>query len=55
MDSTIYVVKRKALISCEVTAQLLFCVHLFLHMQKSWFSNDGAHFVLRFNVPVNSI
>ena len=36
MDSSIYVAKTKALISCAVTVQLI-CVFVFAYMQKAGF------------------
>ena len=49
-DCTIYVAKRKALISFAVTAKLSFavtaklmCVFVFAYA-KRWFSGDAAHF-----------
>ena len=41
MDCTIYLAKRKALISCAVTMQLI-CVIVFTHA-KSMFSHDAVH------------
>ena len=42
-DCTIYVAKTKALISCAVTAQLIF-VFIFAYA-KSRFSHDAAHMI----------
>ena len=41
MNCTIRVAKRKALISCAVTAQM-FCVFVFAYAD-CWFSHDMAH------------
>ena len=43
-NSTIRVVKTKALISCAVTAQLI-CAFVFAYA-KYWFSHNAAHFSL---------
>ena len=44
MNSTFYVVKTKALISCKVTAQLI-CAFVFAYA-KIRFSHDVAHIVI---------
>ena len=43
MDCTIHVAKRKALISCALTAQLI-CAFVFAY-SDCWFSDAAAHMV----------
>ena len=51
MNCTIRVAKRKALISCAVTAQM-FCVFVFAYAD-CWFSHDVAHYLLMEALPAD--